>query len=65
MGIGAGMVLAGLVAARFGLGAAFASGAGLALVAGLVYALRLSARFVRAPLPQAALASGAPAGADD
>lgn len=65
VGIGAGMVLAGLVAARFGLGAAFASGAGLALVAGLVYALRLSARFVRAPLPQAAVAGGARAGAND
>lgn len=51
VGIGAGMVLAGMIAARFGLSAAFAGGAALALGAGLVYALALSARFVRAPVP--------------
>ncbi|MQP77222.1 MFS transporter [Stenotrophomonas sp. MYb238] len=54
VGIGAGMVLAGMIAARFGLPAAFAGGAALALGAGLVYALALSARFVRAPSPAAA-----------
>ncbi len=53
VGIGAGMVLAGVIASRFGLPMAFAGGACLALGAGLAFALPLSARFVRAPVAQA------------
>jgi len=50
VGIGVGMVLAGAIAARAGLSAAFATGASLALVAGLAFALRLSSRFAAPPL---------------
>ncbi|WP_305804648.1 MFS transporter [Stenotrophomonas sp. YIM B06876] len=44
VGIGLGMLLAGVIAARFGLAAAFATGAALSLVAGMLFALRLSQR---------------------
>lgn len=44
VGIGAGMVLAGVIAARFGLSAAFAGGALLVMVAGGVFAGILSRR---------------------
>ncbi|MCL7713273.1 MFS transporter [Stenotrophomonas mori] len=49
VGVGAGMLLAGAVAARFGLAAAFAGGAGLALGAGLFFALWLAPRRGRSP----------------
>jgi predicted MFS family arabinose efflux permease len=44
VGIGAGMVVAGLIAARYGLSAAFAGGALLVLLAGSMFALVLSRR---------------------
>ena len=47
VGIGAGMVLAGLVAARVGMPAAFAGGALLVLLAGLVFALYFGPRLQR------------------
>jgi MFS family permease len=53
VGIGLGMLLAGIVAARFGLSAAFAGGAVLALCAGAFFALVLARRAIRpATLPE-------------
>lgn len=46
VGIGVGMVLAGIIAARFGLAAAFGTSAGCALVAGVVFAVVLSRRTI-------------------
>ena len=49
VGIGLGMLVSGVIAARIGLAAAFASGALLAAVAGMVFAGRLSRGPIGAP----------------
>lgn len=49
VGVGLGMLIAGAIAARFGLASAFAAAGGLALMAGMVFALRLSRRRIASP----------------
>ncbi|MGV8961340.1 MAG: MFS transporter [Stenotrophomonas sp.] len=53
VGIGLGMLVAGLIAGHYGLSTAFATGAALSLVAGVIFAVRLSRRDIGHPVKAA------------